>query len=98
MPLGLIVELFSVPVEPPRRRHLPAWIRDGLSKMDRKGRDPGNEDLVKRPRATDVTGYGKLMARASTAAPDSINRNKISGYSVLQDSDQSSDGKVRARR
>lgn len=77
--------------EPARRKALPAWIRDGLSKMDKGKGD--NTELMRRPKATDVTGFDAMINRGSTTA---IQRNKISGYSVLADSDASSaDEKVR---
>merc|ERR1712176_1657627 len=47
-------------------------------------------DLTRRPKATEVTGYNTMMNRGTTTT---IQRNKISGYSVLQDSDASSDEK-----
>ena len=76
--------------EPPRRKALPAWIRDGLSKMDKNKTE--NTDLSRRPKATEVTGYNTMMNRGATST--AIQRNKISGYSVLNDSDASSDEKV----
>ena len=77
-------------VEPPRRKALPAWIRDGLSKMDKSKTE--NTDLTRRPKATEVTGYNAMMNRGSTTT--TIQRNRISGYSVLNDSEASSDEKV----
>ena len=56
-----------------------------------KNKDSHNTELIKRPRATEVTGYDKQSGRGNTAA---INRNKISGYNALQESGASSDEKV----
>ena len=71
---------------PPRRKALPAWIRDGLERME-KSKTKIEEEVVSR-----VAGIP--IKEQKPDSKSSIQRNRISGYTVMNDSDTGSDDKV----
>lgn len=83
---------FSVAEEAPKRKSLPAWIRDGLTKMDKNKSKTRTFEDVKKPPVSEVTGFNTRVTGRVTNS--SIQRNRISGYSAMNDSDASSDENV----